>query len=261
MSTSSSSRLVGIRAKIERAKQHINELGSHALAFSKGNANSLVPEDDPQTGEKLYRIQFRTPLPAVVPLVIGDVTHNLRSTLDHLAWQLVEANGGTPGPKTGYPLSTTAAAYNKAVTEKGVVDGASPAVLPLIEATQPYQGGYDGLGALRELNNFDKHRLLIVAAVGPSRLGCNDRIPHPVPADVSIITVFTPRLLNGLPILEDGDLLARVRPEFKEYVQPVLVPEIAFREPGVVGGKPVLPFLADLAQLVERVVNQFVPFL
>jgi hypothetical protein len=29
------------------------------------------------------------------------VAHNLRSSLDHLAWQLVEANGGAPSDKPG----------------------------------------------------------------------------------------------------------------------------------------------------------------
>src|SRR5260370_29058031 len=106
MSASAPDRLFGIRAKIERAKYHIDELASRAQAFAEGNENCLVAEDDPQTGEKVYRIRLRAPLPALVPLIIGDAAHNLRSSLDHLAWQLVEANGGTPGRQTIYPLST-----------------------------------------------------------------------------------------------------------------------------------------------------------
>jgi hypothetical protein len=37
--------------------------------------------------------------------------------------------------------------------------------------------------------------------------------------------------------------------------------DISFVEPRIVEAEPVLPFLAQSAQLVEAIVNQFVPFL
>jgi hypothetical protein len=43
-------------------------------------------------------------------------------------------------------------------------EGIPAGAVKLIEATKPYKGGYDNLWILHELNNIDKHRLLITAA-------------------------------------------------------------------------------------------------
>ena len=37
-------------------------------------------------------------------LILGDLLHNLRSALDHLAWQLVVDGGGTPSQDTNFPV-------------------------------------------------------------------------------------------------------------------------------------------------------------
>jgi hypothetical protein len=257
-------RLAGVRAKIERAEHHVNELSALARAFADGNQDCLVAEDDPQTGDKLYRIRFRAAIPGAISLVIGDAAHNLRSSLDHLAWQLVEANGKAPGDRTAFPLTTSRQAFHRAIAKTGIKNGVSASVLNLIEAVQPNQSGYDGLGMIGQINNFDKHRLLVVTTIGIGQIAVDIRPGTPAPLlpdKVPIGRIMTPNHLGGRAVVQDGDVYARIPSQFKDHVHPVLAPEVAFREPKIVEGKSVLPFLADATKLIQRVVNQFVPFL
>src|SRR5262245_23363930 len=94
--------------------------------------------------------------------MIGDTVHNLRSALDHLAWQLVEANGGAPTDKTAFPMSNSADAFESARGRqmKGIASDAQE----LIRSVQAYHSYHNRhLAALAALDNVDKHRLLIVA--------------------------------------------------------------------------------------------------
>ncbi|GAC1399098.1 MAG: hypothetical protein NVSMB56_14050 [Pyrinomonadaceae bacterium] len=70
--------------------------------FINSNPYRIERESDPQTGYNVYRVfDIQTP-PVEIGLLAGDVIHNLRSVLDHLAYQLVYVNGATIPSK---PLS------------------------------------------------------------------------------------------------------------------------------------------------------------
>src|SRR6478609_5813888 len=90
-------RLVGPLTKIERAKQHIVELNAVVQVFIDSKPYSSVTEHDPQTAQYVRRI---TKVEAVTPnvaTVLGDILVNLRSALDHLAYQLIVVGAGASG--------------------------------------------------------------------------------------------------------------------------------------------------------------------
>ncbi len=96
-------------------------------------------------------------------LQIGDLLHNFRSALDHLAWYLVNAGTAAPPLKprqVSFPIYDTAAAFKSAVGNS--VPGISAAQQAIIERHQPYHKSRDPqfhpLALLRDLNNIDKHR-------------------------------------------------------------------------------------------------------
>jgi hypothetical protein len=107
MSSLTPSRLVGIRAKIERAKEHIRDLNAEWQAFRATDSYGIRVDLDPQTGERVYRFEIRQQISIDIATIIGDAVHNLRSALDHLACQLVEANGRTATNRTAYPIRDT----------------------------------------------------------------------------------------------------------------------------------------------------------
>jgi len=95
----------------------------------------------------------------------------MRAALDHLAWQLVVLDGGTPSKATQFPIlksdigakgQHSPARLRPAVSRQDILDA--------VESVQPYavarQFGFtdatnNGLFILNELVNVDKHRLLI----------------------------------------------------------------------------------------------------
>ncbi len=75
-------------------------------------------------------------------VVVGDVIHNLRSALDHLAWQLVILDGGQPNDSTQFPIyesATNAGGNPRNVTiQPGIRD---QRIIDALIAAQPFDRG------------------------------------------------------------------------------------------------------------------------
>lgn len=71
-------------------------------------------------------------VPLTFSAIIGDVLYDLRSALDHLAWQLVIANGGTPNRDTAFPIYSSPAGREFRVKTAGM----DPAACAFIEGRQ-----------------------------------------------------------------------------------------------------------------------------
>src|SRR2546422_11654797 len=97
----------GPRAKIERAKKHVRDLEAavSGLVFSnKAHPQVILTEDDPETGNVVYKIAQVPCVPDQIAAIAGDAIHNLRSSLDLLTSQLIERRTGSPG-KSYYPTA------------------------------------------------------------------------------------------------------------------------------------------------------------
>lgn len=267
-----SARLVGVRAKIERAKHHISDLEGQIVAFRGTNPYALRSDYDPQTGERVFRAVVRAEIPISFAVIAGEAAHHLRSALDHLAWQLVEANGGTPDWNTCFPLHNSPPRDEGTFTRK--VQGMSATAVDLVRSKQPYQAGFEVLGALHEVDNFDKHRLLLVAAYGIRQLGFSYHNPNldlnpalreiveQLRADVPP-TVESPavRFLMSRNGAEVARLAWPGGPEPQVGEGSDLAYEVAFAQPEVVEGQPIIPILRQFCEAVEHVVHDLVPLL
>lgn len=201
--------LRGVDAKIRWAKGHLTKLKRGINDTLTTHPYRFVGEMDAQTGE--YVLSVRD-LPAMDPawsLQVGDVVHNLRSALDHLAWQLVILDGGEPTEKTQFPVRKSALNAKGELAHTQLRPAVSnPDILDALEAVQPYIGpegqpanyAENPLWRLNRLDITDKHRLLLVVRaaldVGGMWWGWWDETPPP-----SV-------LLNTSP-LNEGDWVAR----------------------------------------------------
>jgi hypothetical protein len=62
-------------------------------AFLDSEPYPVIIESDPHHGRYVIKLQNPKPLPMKeLAVVIGDCVHNLRSTLDYIAWELAGAN-------------------------------------------------------------------------------------------------------------------------------------------------------------------------
>jgi hypothetical protein len=163
--------LRGVALKLDRADAHLAELGDAIEKTLNASGEHFTCKFDPKTGYHVYRAHG---LPAIGPewsVVIGELLYDLRSALDHLAWQLVLLDGGTPGEQTQFPVLESP--FNKkgqlvAVQLKPPVE--DPKILAALDKAQPYKGpegeparfDINPLWQLHRLNIIDKHRLLLV---------------------------------------------------------------------------------------------------
>lgn len=153
-------RLGSTRAKIERAEQHLSELRELDRGYRPIEC-SLSIQENPESGIGHFSFDMPDPL-AVVSTIVGDCLNNLRSSLDHLIWQIVDSNNIAQASASNmFPICTAEDAFVKQIKNhrlRGVPDEA----VDQIRRLQPYASENNHLLLLlSELCNVDKHRDLI----------------------------------------------------------------------------------------------------
>lgn len=195
--------LEGVVVKLGRAEAHTRDLNALLAPLVDIATKSIVREIDGDPSKLLYRV---TEVPAFEPgvsAIIGDAFSNLRSALDHLAWRLVELDGGVPCEHTQFPVYASRLSkkgHPRVVTIQPQILRAD--ILNALEAVQPYNRGNpwdDTLWIVRELRNIDTHRLLLVIACAVEAEAAWWSLPAGVPSPA-------PRI--SLKPLERGDPIA-----------------------------------------------------
>src|SRR5271166_256514 len=145
------------RLKVARAKRHLHDIAKVLKGLEHGRCE-LVPEIQQNPNIGVLRIRLSPKPPEELSLVVGDCLFNLRSALDHLVWQLVLSNKGTPTDRHLFPISKNREAFNDAVTKHHRLDCVPAEAATIIERLQPYHTGETHpLALLSKLHNIDKH--------------------------------------------------------------------------------------------------------
>lgn len=155
-----------VRAKANRAEQHINDLEVIVQNFLDSYPYEVSLNYNSHTRENEWYLTRTTDIPIAISVIAGDALQNLRSTLDHLVWQLTLVNNQPPRPGvTGFPITETAQEYSTTKIRRKI-EGVGQIAAAAIDALKPYSGGNDPLWRLHCLNNIDKHRLIFVCSFG-----------------------------------------------------------------------------------------------
>ncbi|GAC1666826.1 MAG: hypothetical protein NVS9B4_22580 [Candidatus Acidiferrum sp.] len=243
MALNADDRIILVRVKIERAKKHLRDLATELLAVQNVTIPSSRHDAKPIDSRK-YRINmFESVLLPKLPVdaiaTAGDLVHNLRSTLDHLAHQLVIVGSGKePSRRVEFPIAKDINRYQEEKARK--VEGMRPEAVEAIDKLKPYKGGNDALWRIHELDNIDKHRTLF--SVAHDYLFYADWLDWPYRHNTD-----TPHFA-GI---------------FDEQVERDVQLEIdkAVTAPKSASGKSLLPTLHHLVDVVEDLVPGFKPFL
>jgi hypothetical protein len=228
-------RLALIRVKIERAKQHILQLESDIRTFFDTRPYVVGTKQNPQTRQLIYDIVTVRETPKILASITGDALQNLWSALDHLAYQLVLVGTGKPGPfrHVYFPIDNDATKYEADKMRK--VQGMRPAAIKAIDTVKPYKGGNDALWRLDQLNNVDKHRLLITVGSAFRSVDINAVIcPHVHTLHPDFTAMLPPlfvRPADRLFPLKAGDELFIDTPDSKVNEQMQFRFDVAFGEP------------------------------
>lgn len=253
--------LDGARAKIERAKKHFTDLAQEDRQFMALDPYGIDPHYDPQTRKLRFKHRVsHNPDPVLWATLIGDAVHNLRSAFDHLAWQLVIANGGKPDWHTEFPVYYGDPMKYESSTS-GKVEGMATGAVTLIEHLQPYRAGSqfdrDPLYILNALDIEDKHHFLLVvggAAWMPS-LELQGTYVH-----VESVQFDGGRII---PLIDGAETSTNVTFGAGSVVDVKIqfACHVAFDQGGPGQGEPVMPTLQQLIGFTEQTLTLFAPLL
>ena len=146
------------KQKIDRANYHIADLIRQTAAFIAEKPHRFVIESDPITGALLVKIKFLKEPPVTLALVIADAIHNLRTALDHIAWELAAIGNGTQDRHTSFPTGDNRINFESRCN--GIVTP-SQWVKDAFKSLEAFPGGKGHeLYNLSELDNADKHTVI-----------------------------------------------------------------------------------------------------
>ena len=147
--------------KLKRADKHLNEIQRKFDNFAARDPYRSVRYTDPERGYRIYKTQWLRNPPKSVGPVIGDAVHDMRSSLDNLAWALALTKTKTPGRQTAFPLFK----QRNDGRFKPMVRDIPDAAQKIIEELQPHNSsdlaGKHPLAVLDYLSNLDKHQVLV----------------------------------------------------------------------------------------------------
>jgi hypothetical protein len=160
--------LGGVRLKIDRAEKHLRDFDAQFDAANVITTNvKLVSVEEQPEGRLVSGDITSGELAPNVGIPLGDSVHSLRSSLDHLMCQLAIAAGNPNAcEKTQFPIFSDDTSENRKRMKRWI-KFVSPEAQTEIEGLQPYKRRpqdptSDLLWLLSELDNIDKHRLLLV---------------------------------------------------------------------------------------------------
>lgn len=241
--------LDNIGAKIERSYDHVVDLTERIkVVFDKQYI--IRRYHDEATGDYVEIFDDEIIIPMEWSVLAGEVVYQLRSSLDHLVWALVERNGNIPTASNMFPICIDGSRKDIASLERKV-KGVSAVAEEIIRSVQPFNStapSKEPLAKLNKLNNTDKHRKLNIIAgycVKPSQL--------------HITGTFRANIrMGGGSILKRGAELFRLKsppPDLKANIQHTFLP--VFDEISSSEIESVVPLLAEMHNSVLDVIRLF----
>jgi hypothetical protein len=221
--------------KLWRAHEHLKSLSDEWTRFLRTEGSPVRVRKRLNVKRREYRVWVDdlAPLPSRFGVILGDYVHNLRATLNYLAWELArhDLGGVTPSDATAFPVVGTREEYRDA-TRCAMLADIAPRNRDRIEQFQVHMRGggeHNPLQIIGGLNNRDKHRTLNALAAAPSAWGVS-LVPN---QDCEILEV---QWSTDRPLVLKGDLLVAelnisgLNPKVKMLGD--FIPDITFGEGG-----------------------------
>jgi hypothetical protein len=145
--------------KLKRAKQHLDSLESVVTEYRSSHPNALSPQYDISTDQTSWVVVIGEDIKDEIALLLGDIIHNGRSSLDLLANDHLTDAGLTPTRNTYYPFAENAAQMQDRLTRTGLI-GLAGQSLSYFLTNPPSKDRNPVLYSLHALDIVDKHRTI-----------------------------------------------------------------------------------------------------
>lgn len=252
--------LRGCRAKIERADEGVKNLDREISAFLGANPKPYLVTHklDDEARNYVFSVRQLVDIPDRFSVLVGEIAHNLRSSLDLLFAALVIRAGNTVEKRHQFPIHTKASEYRKAC-KKGAIQDVSVSAQKIISAVQPCNApgtpANTILAAVQALNNVDKHRFLVDTAKAAT-LGDQIEI-GPCAPGVEIIGMGPP---SRVKVTKDGVEFWRIslsKPASYFEAKADVAVQIVFEQCGAAKFLPVTDVLYGMVAGVTHTINEF----
>jgi hypothetical protein len=145
-------------AKYRQGEMHLTALNRIVKEFIDAHPYRLEGHLSPDHMEYVFTVHDVQPVPESISLLAGDVIHNFRACLDHLAWAI----STSPDSNTSFPILTSRPSDGipqKAKEFSARHQAVACSVQP--DQTDPQNPELAPLEILRKLDNIDKHQVIL----------------------------------------------------------------------------------------------------
>jgi hypothetical protein len=244
------------RTKLKRADFHIKHI-EHNVRERAKELYGLITFDDPQTGERVVQKTFPNDTFLALSIIAGEAIHQMRSTLDHVVWQLPCERGRQKHRRAEFPIFWEASKYKNEGRPK--IDHLCAPAIAVIDRRQPIKPEPERLAEplyiLQELWNREKHRVLNFASIELQAFKEGYKYPDGRYSETPI--------LNPPVQPQNGTELGRFRrpadltTDVKVY-EIALVSPLRFEDAGAATGHEVTELLTRLLRVVEGITNDLI---
>jgi hypothetical protein len=274
--------LCGIFAKTERAEAQIVDLNQRISAFFQSRPYEMVSKLHRDGTKEIWSFRLSQKIPPEIPVIIGEILHNVRSPLDQILCAIAIKSGESE-EGVAFPRGRTRDEVKRALSKQNKLPTDAR---QMILRAKPYRDrGNKLLWALLEMNRRDKHRVGLIPVQMPAEASVSylcfwvglglvlgnrrgQRLLMQKPYDPSMLG-FTGKphaLYDARPGRIHFARLDRVWKADFEFMtttpgakfdtdfQPAM--NIAFDQVGV-RGQPVVAVLNDMRDLVQRLLLAF----
>jgi len=257
--------LDGCRAKVERAKEQVQNLNSEISALLKSGAYSIAGEHDFERKRYVFR-PVGPPIPVRISVLAGEIVHHLWSVFDHIVWALATNSGLRYHQMITFPVKDSSEEFERAV-KNGAIQGVTSVAYDLIQSFQPYRSADPPNAVTRilyDLDRAEKHRLLIAVAHAVT-VGDTIEIIGDTEQDVRLILATPPQagpffrgIENGVQVHWIAYQTAATSPKWE--IKNNFSPQIAFEKIGSGEFEPIVPILVQLCNSMTGTINEFSAF-
>jgi hypothetical protein len=162
--------LDGAYQRVKRAGIHLANLNRRINVLSKRISDNVVINRNPTTfalpdgrqvngvwGKATFPIE---PVPHIIKILVGEITYNLRASLDYLIYELAHHDSHSIQELTQFPIEDCKEVFWG--RHRHYIKGLSDQHVTMVEGFQPYSG-CKWTRTLRDLSNPDKHRQLTIS--------------------------------------------------------------------------------------------------
>lgn len=260
--------LVGSKAKIARAREHKTALQEAFDRIKTGGYIQTSQNYDGINDETIYRVHLLKPLPPRIATILGDLMHNTRSALDLMVSELIRANGHSVNHLNSFVIARNESAFENAVS--GRLKNVPEKAVRFFRRLKPFDGGNVLLWRLAELDNMQKHELLLPVVIGGANVRVKLRLPFLSALGVGIIVTdpetgkstagdtfgwMTPQGVPEMKELVDNGVFyhSRIGGSIEEEVQ--FVTAWALNQNARTGYLKISDLLPSILDYVERIIS------